>query len=116
MTCSASRSWATIPASVLLLFGIIVVLAWGYPQVFSAGGASAPWRADGDVMTANVAMIIIPNQQIVVADLKAGRTPDPKYRQDRQAALHSQQLPDAAGHLPDAVEPLPAGLASEWTG
>ena len=31
------------------------------------------------IMTANVAHIIIPNQRIVVADLKAGRTPDPKY-------------------------------------
>jgi uncharacterized membrane protein len=30
-------------------------------------------------MTANVFFIIIPNQKIVVADLKAGRTPDPKY-------------------------------------
>jgi len=31
------------------------------------------------IMTANVFFIIIPNQKIVVADLKAGRTPDPKY-------------------------------------
>ena len=30
-------------------------------------------------MTANVFMIIIPNQKIVVADLKAGRAPDAKY-------------------------------------
>ena len=30
-------------------------------------------------MTANVAMIIIPNQVIVVADLKAGKVPDAKY-------------------------------------
>ena len=30
-------------------------------------------------MTANVFLIIIPNQKIVVADLKAGRTPDAKY-------------------------------------
>jgi uncharacterized membrane protein len=30
-------------------------------------------------MTANVAMVIIPNQKIVVADLRAGRTPDPEY-------------------------------------
>ena len=30
-------------------------------------------------MSANVFMIIIPNQKIVVADLIAGRTPDPKY-------------------------------------
>jgi uncharacterized membrane protein len=31
------------------------------------------------IMTANVFFIIMPNQRIVVADLKAGRTPDPKY-------------------------------------
>ena len=31
------------------------------------------------IMSANVFMIIMPNQRIVVADLKAGRTPDPKY-------------------------------------
>jgi uncharacterized membrane protein len=30
-------------------------------------------------MSANVFFIIIPNQKIVVADLKAGRTPDPEY-------------------------------------
>ncbi len=30
-------------------------------------------------MSANVFFIIIPNQKIVVADLKAGRKPDPKY-------------------------------------
>ena len=31
------------------------------------------------IMSANVFLVIIPNQTIVVADLKAGRTPDPKY-------------------------------------
>jgi len=31
------------------------------------------------IMTANVFAIIMPNQRIVVADLKAGRKPDPKY-------------------------------------
>src|SRR5690606_2335956 len=31
------------------------------------------------IMSANVFMVIIPNQKIVVADLKAGRTPDPIY-------------------------------------
>ncbi len=30
-------------------------------------------------MSANVFFVIIPNQTIVVADLRAGRTPDPKY-------------------------------------
>ena len=33
-----------------------------------------------------------------------------QVRQDRQAALAPQQLPDAARHLLHAVEPLPAGL------
>jgi uncharacterized membrane protein len=31
------------------------------------------------IMTANVFFIIMPNQRVVVDDLKAGRTPDPKY-------------------------------------
>ena len=30
-------------------------------------------------MSANVFLVIIPNQRIVTADLKAGRRPDPKY-------------------------------------
>ncbi len=64
----------------LLLFGIIVLLSWGYTQVFSGRAALLHLGAlTATIMTANVAMIIIPNQKIVVADLKAGRTPDPKY-------------------------------------
>jgi len=64
----------------VLLFGIIVVLAWGYTQVFSGRAALLHLGAlTATIMTANVAMIIIPNQKIVVADLKAGRKPDPKY-------------------------------------
>jgi len=67
-------------ALMVLLFGIIVVLAWGYTQVFSGRAALLHLGAlTATIMTANVAMIIIPNQKIVVADLKAGRTPDPKY-------------------------------------
>jgi uncharacterized membrane protein len=64
----------------LLLFALIVVLAWGYTQVFSGRAALLHLGAlTATIMTANVAMIIIPNQKIVVADLKAGRTPDAKY-------------------------------------
>ena len=33
----------------------------------------------GTIMAANVAMVIIPNQKKVVADLIAGRTPDPAW-------------------------------------
>ncbi|SDL11486.1 urate hydroxylase PuuD [Paracoccus chinensis] len=64
----------------LLLFALLVVMAWGYDQVFTGRAALLHLGAfTATIMTANVAMIIIPNQRIVVADLKAGRTPDPKY-------------------------------------
>ncbi|MDG4648866.1 urate hydroxylase PuuD [Roseibacterium sp. SDUM158017] len=64
----------------LILFAIIVLISWGYSQVFSGRAALLHVGAlTATIMTANVAMIIIPNQKVVVADLKAGRTPDPKY-------------------------------------
>jgi len=74
-------SLAESPALLMgLLLAIIVALSWGYAQVFSGRAALLHLGAlTATVMTANVAMIIIPNQRIVVADLKAGRAPDPKY-------------------------------------
>ena len=41
----------------------------------------------GTIMVANVLMVIIPNQRKVVADLIAGRTPDPTLGARGQAAL-----------------------------
>ncbi len=64
----------------LLLFAMLVVMAWGYDQVFTGRAALLHLGAfTATIMTANVFFIIMPNQRIVVADLKAGRTPDPKY-------------------------------------
>ena len=64
----------------LLLFGLLVAMGWGYNQVFTGRAVMLHLGAfTATIMTANVAHIIIPNQRIVVADLKAGRTPDPKY-------------------------------------
>jgi uncharacterized membrane protein len=64
----------------VLLFVILVVMAWGYDQVFTGRAALLHLGAfTATIMTANVFFIIMPNQRIVVADLKAGRTPDPKY-------------------------------------
>ncbi|MCR9109645.1 urate hydroxylase PuuD [Marivita sp. XM-24bin2] len=64
----------------LLLFAILVAMAWGYDQVFTGRAALLHLGAfTATIMTANVFFIIMPNQRIVVADLKAGRTPDPKY-------------------------------------
>jgi uncharacterized membrane protein len=67
-------------ALMLLLFGLLVVMAWGYDQVFTGRAALLHLGAfTATIMTANVFLIIIPNQKIVVTDLKAGRRPDPKY-------------------------------------
>jgi len=47
----------------------------------------------GTVMVANVFFIIIPNQRKVVADLVAGRTPDPKLgAAARQRSLHNNYM------------------------
>jgi uncharacterized membrane protein len=63
-----------------VLFVILVAMAWGYTQVFSGRAALLHLGAfTATIMSANVFFTIIPNQKIVVEDLKAGRTPDPKY-------------------------------------
>lgn len=64
----------------VLLFGILVVMAWGYNQVFTGRAALLHLGAfTATIMTANVFVIIMPNQRIVVKDLQEGRTPDAKY-------------------------------------
>jgi len=67
-------------ALMLVLFLMLVVMSWGYHQVFTGRAALLHLGAfTATIMTANVFAIIMPNQRIVVADLKAGRKPDPKY-------------------------------------
>ncbi|WP_420860446.1 urate hydroxylase PuuD [Algirhabdus cladophorae] len=64
----------------LVLFALLVVMSWGYNQIFTGRAALLHLGAfTATIMTANVFFIIMPNQRIVVADLKAGRTPDAKY-------------------------------------
>ena len=64
----------------LLLFVMLVVMAWGYDQIFTGRAALLHLGAfTATIMTGNVFFQIMPNQRIVVADLKAGRTPDAKY-------------------------------------
>ena len=58
---------------------LLVAMAWGYDQIFTGRAALLHLGAfTATIMTANVFFIIMPNQRIVVADLKAGRSPDPK--------------------------------------
>ncbi|MGC8202005.1 urate hydroxylase PuuD [Aliiroseovarius sp. PTFE2010] len=75
-----SRLSDTPTLLMLLLFVILVIMSWGYHQVFTGRAALLHLGAfTATIMTANVFFQIIPNQRIVVEDLKAGRTPDAKY-------------------------------------
>jgi uncharacterized membrane protein len=75
-------------------FLFLVAASWGYTQVFSGRGAYIHAGAlIGTIMVANVFFVIIPNQKIVVADLIAGRTPDPALgEQAKQRSLHNNYL------------------------
>lgn len=81
-------------AVMVALFGVLVAMAWGYTHVFSGRAALIHLGAfTATIMSANVFMVIIPNQKIVVADLKAGRVPDPKYgRIAKQRSTHNNYL------------------------
>lgn len=76
------------------LYVILVGMAWGYTQVFTGRAALLHLGAfTATIMSANVFMIIMPNQRIVVADLKAGRKPDPKYGKiAKQRSTHNNYL------------------------
>jgi len=76
------------------LFFVLVAAAWGYTQVFTGRAAFLHLGAfTATIMSANVAMIIIPNQKIVVADLVAGRKPDPVYGKiAKQRSTHNNYL------------------------
>ena len=99
----------------LLLYVILVGMAWGYTQVFSGRAALLHLGAfTATIMSANVFLVIMPNQRIVVADLKAGRVPDPKYgRIAKQRSTHNNYLT-----LPVLFLMLsnhyPLAFATEW--
>ena len=64
----------------VLLFVLLVVMAYGYNQIFTGRAALLHLGAfTATIMTANVFFIIMPNQRIVVKDLKEGRNLDSKY-------------------------------------
>ncbi len=76
------------------LYVVLIAMAWGYTQIFTGRAAFLHLGAfTATIMSANVFFIIIPNQKIVVADLIAGRTPDPKYGViAKQRSLHNNYL------------------------
>lgn len=78
----------------LALFGVLVMMSYFYASVFSGRAAMLHLGAfTATIMSANVFMIIIPNQKIVVDDLMAGRTPDAKYGKiAKQRSTHNNYL------------------------
>ncbi|WP_010141344.1 urate hydroxylase PuuD [Oceanicola sp. S124] len=76
------------------LYLILVCLAYFYTHVFTGRAALLHLGAfTATIMSANVFFIIMPNQRIVVADLKAGRTPDAKYGKiAKQRSTHNNYL------------------------
>ena len=75
-------------------FVFLTALAWLATRLFSPRGAFMQMGAlIGTIMAANVLMVIIPGQRKVVADLIAGRTPDPVHGQrGKQRSTHNNYL------------------------
>lgn len=78
----------------ILLYVFLVFMAWGLTHLFTGRAALLHLGAiTATIMSANVFMVIIPNQKIVVADLIAGRKPDPKFGKiAKQRSLHNNYL------------------------
>ena len=76
------------------LYVVLVGMAWFYVNVFSGRAALLHLGAfTASVMSGNVFFVIMPNQRIVVADLIAGRKPDPKYGKiAKQRSTHNNYL------------------------
>ena len=78
----------------LLLYVLLVFMAWGYTQLFTGRAAFIHLGAfTATIMSANVFFVIIPNQTKVVAALKAGEKPDPALgKEAKQRSLHNNYL------------------------
>ena len=78
----------------IFLYFVLVGMAWGYTQLFTGRAAFLHLGAfTGTIMSANVFFIIIPNQKKVVADLVAGKSPDPALGlQAKQRSTHNNYL------------------------
>ncbi|MBK5926237.1 urate hydroxylase PuuD [Rhodobaculum claviforme] len=89
-----SRLGHSTTGLMVVLFGVLVAMSWGYAQVFSGRAALLHLGAfTATIMSANVFLVIIPNQKVVVADLRAGRVPAAEFgRVAKQRSLHNNYL------------------------
>jgi uncharacterized membrane protein len=78
----------------VVLYVALVLFGLFYTHVFTGRGAFIQIGAlIGTIMVANVFVVIIPNQKIIVAELIAGRTPDPKLGdQGKLRSVHNNYL------------------------
>ncbi|MEM8837102.1 MAG: urate hydroxylase PuuD [Pseudomonadota bacterium] len=99
----------------VLLFVLIVIVSYTYDQIFSDRAALLHVGAfTATIMTANVFFIIMPNQRIVVADMKAGRVPDSIYGViAKQRSTHNNYLTLPVVFLMLSVH-YPLAFASEY--
>ena len=73
-----SRLKDNMPILLGVLYGFLAVMTYIYGEVFSARAQFLHVGAlIATMMSANVFLVIIPNQKIVVGDLQQGKTPDP---------------------------------------
>ena len=81
-------------ALMIVLYVVLVFLSWGLTHLFTGRAAFLHLGAiTATIMSCNVFMVIIPNQKVVVADLIAGRKPDPKYGKiAKTRSLHNNYL------------------------
>jgi uncharacterized membrane protein len=93
LICRSPIGRDTLPLAVAV-FLLATAAAILFTHVFSGRAAFLHVGAFlGTIMAANVFLIIIPNQKKVVADLLAGRRPDPALgNQAKQRSLHNNYL------------------------
>ncbi len=77
-----------------VVFGLIMVAAYGFTHVFSGRGAFIHVGSFiGTLMAANVFMVIIPNQRKITLSLLKGEAPDPTLGAiGKQRSLHNTYL------------------------
>jgi uncharacterized membrane protein len=75
-------------------FAFIISMAWFFQQMFSGRGALIHTGAlMATIMSGNVFINIIPNQKKVIADLLAGKEPNPEYgKQAKTRSTHNNYL------------------------
>jgi uncharacterized membrane protein len=78
----------------IAMVALLVVAAILACHIFSGRGAFLQVGAmTGTIMVANVAMVIMPGQRKMVAAMREGRDPDPKYgRWGKQRSVHNTYL------------------------